>query len=333
MDYKIIENINPYNDIFYNNCFFSSFFPVVEHFGRNILHFLVNDIVIYSHSTKSNISNINVDYIPVKNMDMLIDEVGLHLERKIKSENVIEDIIISIEKDIPVIIWVDCFYESIRNDTYLKLHWPHSWLIFGFNKKEKVFNIIEHNHKEYLTYDKREISFEDTINCYNGFSANFQRDFGIESFIGISSPENYAKFEFNEANVSFYSTIFLSNMREKKEQVLHGLEYLRDFIDNLNKVIESNELKLSNIEGLVGLFNSIVKAKQAERYRLSKVFAAYDERIELIQEIISNWNYIRNVMAKFMYSSSIKASAVSSIKSRFNEIFILENKFYRSFYD
>lgn len=44
---KIIEPIEPFNEIYYQSCLYNSLFPVIRHFQLSILPLLINDWLVY----------------------------------------------------------------------------------------------------------------------------------------------------------------------------------------------------------------------------------------------------------------------------------------------
>lgn len=49
---KYIANIEPFNDLYFMNCFFSSLFPVVLSYKKDILPLLINSVMVYSLNSK-----------------------------------------------------------------------------------------------------------------------------------------------------------------------------------------------------------------------------------------------------------------------------------------
>lgn len=51
MNIDILENIEPFNDIWYKNCFYSSLFPIVLYFNKTITPYLFNELYFYSYDS------------------------------------------------------------------------------------------------------------------------------------------------------------------------------------------------------------------------------------------------------------------------------------------
>ena len=71
---KIIEGIKPYNEIFYRDCFYNSFFPIVKRYGGQIEEYLINDVPCYEWDCKS--KKLEVDYAEEKQIDQILDNFG-----------------------------------------------------------------------------------------------------------------------------------------------------------------------------------------------------------------------------------------------------------------
>ena len=77
-----------------------------------------------------------------------MERMGLKYEVKRYCEDILHEILKALRSQRPVIIRVDCYYESLRKDMYLRTHWPHSLLIYGFDLEQQMFHVIEHDHRK-----------------------------------------------------------------------------------------------------------------------------------------------------------------------------------------
>lgn len=146
------ENIEPFCDIFYIDCFYNSLFPILKKYG-------VDKKVILG------------SYVPVLRKD---DGLGAKLEWKCagdrreilgrygvvemsyeEEQDICETVKAHLDMDELVIVYIDCFYEKGRYDTFMKEHWPHTILVYGYDEIEEEFSILEHTDKEKLDYADR----------------------------------------------------------------------------------------------------------------------------------------------------------------------------------
>lgn len=308
-DKKVLRNIEPFNDIFYQYCFYNSFFPVVHHFDKSILPILINDVIVYNHEKEQDWLCSNVQYIPLKTEAELLEGLGISSNAKVIRENLIDEVITSINNNRPVIIWVDCFYIPDRADTYLKKHNQHTLLVYGFNEFNHSLCIVEHDHSENLTYKKRLISFSDVLSAYNGYLSNVNNSPAYSTYTeyypartGINDGINCGK---DDRSVLQYILTFADNMREKKDLIYERLNSLKAFSENIKEAVSSKSMLDENGEGLLKWLNAIINAKLAERYKIVKLFGE-DADTEEVDSIIDNWNNIRANVGRYIYAGIYK---------------------------
>ncbi len=322
---KILNNIKPFNDVFYRSCFYNSFFPVINYFNKSVELFLMNDVPIYTYSRSLDKINLELKYHEVQPMHSLLKMHGIEIHTKLKSADVIKDIIDALSRERPVIIWVDCFYESIRKDTYLKEHLPHTWLVYGFNTEEKYFHIIEHTHQQNLSYSEHKISYEDLLNSYQGHISNFMKDSEFESYFEFYLDENFHDERYDSID---YKSIFLHNMNGKKNDLLNGLENLVLFIKDFRQIVMSKEELIKSKDNLLHIFNNIMNAKKADKYRIQNMFDKNSDTIALVDTILECWDFARLNLAKYIFSNAYNEETFAVAISKLELAYSYERKLY-----
>lgn len=324
MEYKkVLVNIKPFNDIFYQRCFFNSFFPIANYFNISILPIIINYVNLYNLNKRNGTPTLDITYFPDKTLEQLISELGLEAEVKKHSSDLLNDIKNSIINNRPVIVWIDSYYEPNRNDTYLKMHLPHTLLVYGYDNSKEEFNIIEHKHFENLSYENMVIGFEDIINSYNGFIDNFLEVENVPSYNEYyQKPLDKPKGEEKQN----YLLNLISIMLKNKERYNYSLGALKEYrtifdINCGNEVYFSN-----NSEVLLKSFNDIINAKRAERYLLWNLFNESNGVIFSIDKIVENWSFVRATIARYMFSSVYKEEAFKTSIQKIDEIYVLESK-------
>lgn len=146
----ILPNIEPFNDLYYRNCFYNSLFPVIRHFGRSILPFMLNDLIVYGQPGSGS-RPYGIDYVSVLPLDELFHLQGLHVTMRHDHELILSETVEALRAGKPVIAWVDSYYEPIRKDTYGKRHVDHTLLVFGYDDQLRKFHIMEHDRQENLS--------------------------------------------------------------------------------------------------------------------------------------------------------------------------------------
>lgn len=323
-----ICNIEPFNDLFYKSCFYNSLFPVINHFNKDIMPVLTNDIILYDCNEESTIK-IDIVYKPIKPIETLLGDQGIKINTKDHVDDVVESLVLSIDYGRPVIIWVDSYYEPIRADVYHKTHWEHTLLVYGYNKKKRYFKIIEHDNKEKLSYRHYTISFEDLENCFEGYLSNFYRKehFPIyNEFFLDEISENCCK------NSKSNIVSLADNMISNKSLIISSMVHLKDFICYFEEIIAVNEKPLKVINEIVNMFSNIINARKVELYRLERVQNQRPEVCNLLEEIITEWNIVRSKLAKVLFSSDINHKSLYSVSDKLRKIYDLEVKSYNELF-
>lgn len=293
--------IQPFNDFYYKNCFYNSLFPIVRYYGKSILPFLSNDIIVYNKNHDDNM--ISAEYISISPLEQVYKKAGLECKSKMKSTDLVKDIKGSIAAEKQVIVWVDCFYESIRKDTYNKKHWPHTLLVYGVNEALGEFNIVEQVNGESLSYKKQTIQFKELVDSYNGYLQILHHENGSgPTYFEYSLDNTVCEDDSCDTGCEIYTHEFLENISKNKEKIYNGFETLKEFMSEYKEIV-SNEDSLSlKAEGLIGSINTIINLKKVEQYKIAKIFYKDIYLANLLKAIIDDWNFIRSIFVKYIYS-------------------------------
>lgn len=300
----IIKNIEPFNELFYRNCFFNLAMAVISHYRCNIATLLVNDVQYYIYQ-KNNVNSIGTEYISNKSIESVMETERISINIKEKCGDIANEIIVALRKQRPVIICVDSyFYETVITSKTEKSHWLHYLLVYGYDDKKKIFHIIEQRYQEKLSYEKREISYYDLVNSYNGYftnsEASLQETSYYEFYIEDSSKINCLE-ELVHSNIR-NRKVFLENIITNQYQIIEGVDKLLEFKQDLEEVYNHQESLDAYIENLVEGLNKITNAKKVEEYKLKNLFGDRNDILEHIGTIIENWTSLRAILAKYMYS-------------------------------
>lgn len=325
---KVLKNIKPFNEFFFKNCFFDSFFPVIGYYNKSIMPFLINNIAIYKGECKNGRVCLDAEYLSCMDDAEIMFNMGINCLTVTTGENLIGNIKKSISNGRPVIIWVDCYYEPIRPDAYLKLHWPHTWLLYGYDDHESLCNIIEHGQRESLSYKERTLCYQDVLNCYHGYLANFQRKEEPAYYEFQSGTNRINCSELERDNMGEYTAVFSSNMKSKKDIILNSLKFLEPFLADFADVVQNREALFANAEQLLGGFNNIINCKNVEQHKLIKICGRGSGITGLLDEILETWKFIRARMVKFIYTSVYDPDTFNFLPSKLDSIIKLENRFY-----
>lgn len=324
-NYKILNDIKPFNDVFFKSCFYHSLFPIIGYFQESISPYISNEIIMYNNKGKI---GFGIEYYSSKGIDQLLRETNIKCNTIDTSNNIINDICNSVSNNSPVIIWIDCFYAQIRNDTFSKIHWPHTWLIYGYDLSKKLFNIIEHSRREKLTYDKRTISSSDLVDSYLGYLKYFQKDMSsIPTFLYFEKAKSIRNKEVFSPIKSDLE-ILINNINENRNKILLGIEYILEFKSFYKDTVNSENALKGNIYQLLEMLNEIINAKEIEKYKAFRYFKNNDELYNIIISIINCWTSLRAVLARYLYSSEYIVEALNDSVKIIDSIYNFEIQYY-----
>jgi hypothetical protein len=321
---RLLENIEPFNDLFFINCYYNSLFPILLYYKKSILPILINYVFSYNYKKELVNSSISSNYIPVKNSEEILSEIGIKLCVKVNNNNLIEDTIQSITHSKPVIADINCYYLPIRKE-YLKNHLIHTILIYGFNNLEKTFNIIEQKYGDSLSYQKSIITYSDYESSYYGVSELNDKDKKLACYYQYSLLEGYNEDAVLDVNNSIKE--LRMNLQSKIQYIDLGLVMLKEFLDDSTTIFSESALK-QNINNLVEGLNSIVNAKRVEYYKMEKALGSMHQLTIICANIEKKWSFIRSKCVKYLYSSNYKQSDFQDVIKKISEIYFDEINYF-----
>ena len=328
MDYKVLQNIEPYNDIWYKSCFYHAFFPVINHFDKSILPFILNDFFVYMLNTNNNYQSLTLDCLGIRNEEDILKSIGIHVQCIKSSADIARDLISAIDCESPVNIHIDSYYESIRSDVYKKVHCPHVLLIFGYNKLEKYFHAVEHRYRESVLFEKRTISYSDIVDSYNGYIKNYHKATRHPTFMKYSL--NICRHDKKKLSCTFDIWIrdYINNILRKELEITQGLNNIKYYSESIKNIFFDISALNLNVDNLLDNLNKIVNYKNAQRYTLLKAFKPEPEIILLLESIISCWSFVRGIIGKYKFSGIYDVKSFSLSIEKIIRIYSLEQEYY-----
>lgn len=319
----ILPNIEPFNDLYYRNCFYNSLFPAIRHFGRSIQPFMLNDLIVYVQPGSGS-RPYGIDYVSVLPLDELFLLQGLHVTMRHDHELILSETVEALRSGKPVIAWVDSYYEPIRKDTYGKRHVDHTLLVFGYDDQLRQFHIMEHDRQENLSYAARTIEYEDFVRASLGFAENFMDELNRPSHYILEKAQSSS----SAAGIADDLKTFLARSQlEGRERLENSQRVLAEIARWVRDVVSAEESFDREAESLVDLLNEVINAKHVERYRLAGTFGEDDELAGLFSSIVSSWETVRKSAARYMYMRKYEAAAAEAIAARMMEIASNEQDF------
>lgn len=325
---NVIEGIAPFNDIFYRSCIYNSIFSVVNFFGLNILPILTNDVVLYRPAEKLTPYE-KMDFIEEKTIEAVLKENGMELKRYEVEDNVIQHIIDAIDSGKPVIVGVDCFYESIRPEFYLKENWPHNILVYGYDNASREMIVMEHTGINNLDYQEQRLSYLDLEYAYHSNRIKYSRAERGRYYLECSKTAG------NEyAQTDDLLGVYKENVKEHIKDIRLNIEELPRLIEYIEDNMPSDETASDNRTWIARLLDAIVEAKKAQSYLLEKLNTVNDMGEHspgiLMDKILKRWKYARNALYKTIYSGEYDTELMEDALKGLNDVQKLENDFYDS---
>lgn len=305
-DSKVIEGIEPYNELFFESCFNNSLFSILNYYGIKISHLLRQYTLHYECVAEQDgmrqiiaLGEWNKEMIPI------LQHAGVRFCSKHNVEHIDIEIKKAIDKGNPVILWIDCFYESYRKDKFQKQHFNHTITVYGYSDSEQKFYILEHKVADNTNYHNVSISYKELMECYQGYLENFKNvedndfyEFNARNNAEINS-ESLSQEEFLDSCWKREPVMEFKEYFEKQEYSKIRMEEITYWIDGMNKVI--NGLRIDVV-------------KYADHIKLDET-----------KKRLNYWNRLRNNLLRSFYTKKYSKEMHEKNQKFLEDILELEN--------
>ena len=316
-----IDTIKPFNEIWFKNCYYSAYFPIIIALGETIVPLLTNQIFEFHIDDYGYIS---FDEKIYEKEDEIENKLGIKVIKKIVVDDVIKRLKSSINKGNPVLLKVDCFYESTRLDTYKKIHAPHVITVYGYNDKSKEFCILDHDSINSIMYKEKTLPYSDIQKAYESFTDKYM-EYSEYSYYEYEKKENIDVHKIEELYKNNYIKKDMLN-----EYKLRNLLYCIDKADlNIKKLV--CEKDLNGLNNQLNKLNELINNKKAEYYILKCVGYSQDKEI-MYKKSIQTWSLIRAIIAKFVFSKNFKETAINVLNNKLDELRDIESSYYNDIF-
>lgn len=305
-----ILTLQPFNDLFYKSCFYSSLFPVLKYYGRPIDSFLSNDIAVWGRT--DSMIPYDLELRSIKREEEIMDELQITHQTKDVSDRIVEDLIKSIDEGKIPLMRIDCFYSSIRSDLYQKEHWPHVITVFGYHIESKVFFVLEHKMRENMSYERRTMSFNDIVASYEGYLSHFKETYQYPTFYQYSAVSVEALSDMQHE----YAEVYLSHLRDHYDLIQSGIYELGNMIEFIIETCSNLKFLDLHLNGIIELLNRIVNVKTVDQYRLMNWFPD-EPALTALESSIRLWKKVRGPIVKYQYTNlySQESILISEIRT------------------
>ncbi|PYG84948.1 ketoacyl-synthetase-like protein [Ruminiclostridium sufflavum DSM 19573] len=319
----VYEGIQPFNDIFFRDCFYNSFFPILKRNRKSIMPFLLNAYPIY----KLNKQLISVGYAEIQDFEAICKQENIAYEAFEKVVCIEGEIESALRHEQLVIVFIDCYYETFRKDTYNKLHWPHTLLIYGMDAENKKFYVIEHTNKDNLGYKNYVLDYQDVIDSYEGCYENFTNMFkyGLYKF----NIENGEPLE-DESQV--ITEVAVKNLSAIYDNIAGDNKVLNCFKDYFQEILVSEQDLTENIQNLVENLNSLINVKRAELYKYEQL-PTFNKACNHLKAIVDNWEEIRDGLFYCLFANDYNNEILLPLNEKIKQVISLECEYMKVLHD
>lgn len=300
-----IKNINPFNEFFFIDCIYNSVLSIFSYMEIQELPLLINTSFQFEKSC-DNILGLNIRAKNIDRLENILTYSSVTMQKFYDYRSLTEITLESIKNSIPVVVNVDCFYESIRKDTYLKEHFDHNLLIYGMNQVD--FLVFEQSNKRILNFKRQSILIENLLSAAQGYSENFLPESEFKcSFIRLIKddvPEAPTYNEFNALKDYLYDLSYCS-----------GNEILYQSMKNLKHLLLNDKINSLDVNSAVDTINKSINNKAIQKKIFSKINS---KLLPYIEQTTAGWNYLILLLTKFtLYSQndgiSLKGELINAI--------------------
>jgi len=306
----VLEGIQPFNDFYFKTCFYNLLFTALNYIECDIIPVLINSVPVLE--LNRNEMQLECAYDDAMDLYSLMPSMAGEIHWINHCDNLEEYIVRSIEQGDLLIVHVDCFFQPHKKTVYLKEHWPHCVLVYGYNLNDRTYHIVDQEYHESLSYTHLTVSFTKLKNAYNGYLENFQKGRDIAMIFNINSKSVKKPAHTN----SELFRILKDNYKKNSLRVNQSIENMKIFSEEITKVYPEPNKFLANV-------NNIVRTKEVIQYVLMQIADSPEiEKTNLL--ILEQWKSLRAVMAKKMFQNKSKEECFNSLPTQLTEIIKLE---------
>jgi hypothetical protein len=329
---NVIKDIETWNEFYFYNCYYSALFPILQHYKKSIAPIMLDDIFYFEMAEKDGKEYLDYKRDRINDYDKIFEELGI-VEKvyTYSGETIVDELKKSIDSNVPVMLFIDCFYQSMRSDAYNLNHWGHIVTVYGYDDEQEGFLVLEHRYEDGFDYDKRLFAYKDISACYQGFlELRKGNDFG--GYIEFHHDENRRSEIYSAADDKKNFLVFADKMLEAKEKILKGINFLDGLIGKYSSEPVFDIRKTLLYDPLIIDYNCIVLKKTTEYQRLFKYLGDDHPLSLLAEEIYMKWTYIYGLAIKQGLSDERLDLYNNAILENLKQISVLEKSYIEEMY-
>lgn len=309
---KIVYSVQPFNDLYYQSCYYNAFFSLAQYWEKDIIHIMTNDTIHYNILNVENKLNFEVLYTYSEIINVVIEKYGIGLNAYLKCDKLSQSIVAALVKKRMIIVRVDCFYEPLREEMFQKQHWAHYLLVIGYDLEKKLFYVLEHSGINELDYTVQNISFFDLEKAYYGYCEYFCNN-------NVEVP---TYFEFCKRQEQVYLNSAINNFKlvinKNIDTYRNNMEVIGRLDQFLQNIIVEEEM-ISHVTSIYSGINNLMLSKKALFYILNKLLKPKEELLSMADNLRYKINIINGKLMKSMVKGSMSNKEWKGFVLKFKE--------------
>lgn len=326
--------MNIFSECWFKDCHHMALLPVVDELLGSYEYLLLNQIYYYE---ENDITGLNIKRIDFLNIYDKLELNGISCQ-VLYGKNVISILQENLENSAYAIIGVDNYYESIRDDYFMKQHVAHSLLITKMNYKEKIATVLEQSYFFRYDYQFYQVLFDELRNSYLGFINNMNNEnFFKKELSDICKYKNtipqisiFRKDENVKSNIIKNRREFFGFLLSYKRQMSRGVYNVLHYSKQLKNIVEKAIHDEEQREQIIKSMTEIILGKNEELVTMKRIFENGQDKKYLynLKDIIYDWTIIRNKITKMIYNKKIQNNYFEIVEKLIHSIYVLEKDNY-----
>jgi len=308
---KKLKGIKPFNKFLFRSCYYHQLIAAFARYGVDERLILMNYFPLYDKENMQTYSGLSIF------TDEEIEKLsGMRLVKKKNVTNVVNEIITSIDRGMPVMILIDTYYVPYREDTYKKQHLPHFVLIYGYDRPKKIFIINEHMFVNSYFYAENEIGFGVIRRAHENYKKRLDKgqDYG---FIKIRRKE--------KRQFSFELSHYIKAYRDNCERISESISNLLEYCERVKALLLDKSKLDDEIAKLYTDFAYIRLKKNIQRYQAELLFNDAGLN-EINSRCADNMGFIYGLLVKIKLADAYSPKSVEKLTARLDEVIAAERK-------
>lgn len=314
MEKKILSDVIPLSSI-RTGCYNIALLCAVFRFRRDFRHLMLWDVATVDFQDM----RFKMRFLNVFEINELMDGIGLQIQTiKTQPETFSDSVCRCLDEDCPVLTYFDVFAYSNFPSTYHKKHAEHCIMLFGYERTEKLFHIVDHDYTEDFVYRRKTAPFSDMQDSFAAYLTHYYPRNYVE-MIGSVRNEGFAEIH---DTVQKYLCFVTDPQFIKNNQ--SSFSASSDF---LNKISGSEREFIAYADQYYITTNSLFSKRMYEYQVFSRLFGEKNLMADVLESLLDRYNFVRSIMYKTKISHIYRSISAEKSAAAFAEICRYEKQY------